>query len=99
MPDTYILTNPVEAVMVTGQNRNADDDDGSGDLPGNMRETAEWLDSAVTVGHDRRYEVEVPGARYARPGDWIVKLGDGVFEVLTAAQFDTLYRKHGGASG
>ena len=83
----------VEAMQVGGDDRDADTDDRG--APEAMLEVAEWAGSQVTVGHDRRYEVEVPqgrhGPTYARPGDWIVKLADGVFEIVDAETFDRLY--------
>ena len=83
----------VEAMQVGGDDRNADTDERG--VPEEMTEAAEWIGSQVTVGHDRRYEVEVPqgrhGPAYARPGDWVVKLRDGVFEIVDAETFDNLY--------
>ena len=83
----------VEAMQVGGDDRDADTDERG--VPDEMLAVAEWVDSQVTVGHDRRYEVEVPGGRqgpsYARPGDWVVKLDDDTFEIVDAATFDRLY--------
>lgn len=82
----------VEAMQVGGDDRDADTDERG--TPGEMATVAEWLGSRVTVGHDRRYEVEVPGhhgIRYARPDDWIVKLDGDAFEIVDAATFDRLY--------
>lgn len=87
--------------QIVGVNRNADLLAGGEGRPGNMDEIARWLGSRVTVGADRRFEVEVPAGTvhaYARPGDWVLRLADGAalaVDVQLAAQLQL----HGHAAG